>query len=424
MSIRKQGTLNLLKQRSDLTFKHNTNKSRHGWIRLTPAYSLKIVNEILESQDKKQRVFDPFSGTSTTVLCAVMKGHAGYGIDINPFLVWLGGVKLASYNQSVLSECVESAEQIVGLIRTGKVEAIEPPNLFNIKRWWNQEHLGFLCQVKAGIEELYPANCANCLAKDLLYIAFCRTLINLSNASFNHQSMSFKKVVKEQTHLIPLETTTRESDIRAFRDDLSFVIKGALANPRSTGKIILGDSRNVDKYFSEKFDLVITSPPYPNRMSYIRELRPYMYWLGHLNQPREAGELDWKSIGGTWGIATSRLNNWSKDEHSYCPDYLIEVIESVKKSDTKSGEILANYIGKYFEDIWYHLNSVKRVMEPGGEVHYIIGNSKFYDVIVPSEIVFGDMMEKIGFESCSIKQIRKRNSKKELSEFDVHAIAG
>ena len=101
--------------------------------------------------------------------------------------------------------------------------------------------------------------------------------------------MSFKKVVKEQTHLIPLETTTRESDIRAFRDDLSFVIKGALANPRSTGKIILGDSRNVDKYFSEKFDLVITSPPYPNRMSYIRELRPYMYWLGHLNQPREAG---------------------------------------------------------------------------------------------------------------------------------------
>jgi hypothetical protein len=103
---------------------------------------------------------------------------------------------------------------------------------------------------------------------------------------------------------------------------------------------------------------------------------------------------------------------------------LIEVIESVKKSDTKSGEILANYIGKYFEDIWYHLNSVKRVMEPGGEVHYIIGNSKFYDVIVPSEIVFGDMMEKIGFESCSIKQIRKRNSKKELSEFDVHAIAG
>ena len=42
-------------------------------IRLTPAYSLKIVNEILESQDKKQRVFDPFSGTNTLVLCAVMK---------------------------------------------------------------------------------------------------------------------------------------------------------------------------------------------------------------------------------------------------------------------------------------------------------------------------------------------------------------
>ncbi|WP_322490103.1 hypothetical protein [Chloroflexus sp.] len=38
--------------------------------------------------------------------------------------------------------------------------------------------------------------------------------------------------------------------------------------------------------------LVITSPPYPNRMSYIRELRPYMYWLGYLNNGRDAGELD------------------------------------------------------------------------------------------------------------------------------------
>ena len=123
---------------------------------MTPAYSLKIVNEILESQDERQRVFDPFSGTSTTALCAAMKGHAGYGMEINPFLVWLGKVKLASYDQSSLSECVESAEQIIDLIRTGKIKAAKPPDLFNINRWWSEERLEFLCLVKAGIEELCP----------------------------------------------------------------------------------------------------------------------------------------------------------------------------------------------------------------------------------------------------------------------------
>ncbi len=36
-----------LAQRADYTHKHNAESGRHGWLRLTPAYSLKIVGEIL-----------------------------------------------------------------------------------------------------------------------------------------------------------------------------------------------------------------------------------------------------------------------------------------------------------------------------------------------------------------------------------------
>jgi hypothetical protein len=32
-----------LRQRADYTHKHNKASGRHGWLRLTPAYSLKIV---------------------------------------------------------------------------------------------------------------------------------------------------------------------------------------------------------------------------------------------------------------------------------------------------------------------------------------------------------------------------------------------
>lgn len=39
-----------LRQRSDLTFKHNLSKGRHGWFRLTPAYSVKIVDDILKKK--------------------------------------------------------------------------------------------------------------------------------------------------------------------------------------------------------------------------------------------------------------------------------------------------------------------------------------------------------------------------------------
>ncbi len=47
----------------------------------------------------------------------------------------------------------------------------------------------FLCKVKGAINQV-PLSHEGC--RDLLNIAFCRTLIGLSNAAFNHQSMSFK----------------------------------------------------------------------------------------------------------------------------------------------------------------------------------------------------------------------------------------
>ena len=101
-----------------------------------------------------------------------------------------------------------------------------------------------------------------------------------------------------------------------------------------------------------RFDLLVTSPPYPNRMSYIRELRPYMYWLGYLQEAREAGEMDWQAIGGTWGIATSRLNDWQPSDENYCPKDLRAVMEDISTADAKSGPLLAKYVGKYFEDMW------------------------------------------------------------------------
>lgn len=155
-------------------------------------------------------------------------------------------------------------------------------------------------------------------------------------------------------------------------------------------------------------------------MSYIRELRPYMYWLGYLKQAREAGELDWQAIGGTWGVATSRLKEWQSSKPEVYPEYFRAALDKIAHLDNKHGILLATYLARYFEDIWDHLASVVEILEPGGEVHYIIGNSTFYGVEVAAERIYADMLRALGFEGVEIKVIRKRNSKKELFEFDVH----
>lgn len=52
-------------------------------------------------------------------------------------------------------------------------------------------------------------------------------------------------------------------------------------------------------------------------------------------------------------------------------------------------------------------------------VQYIVGNCKFYDVMVPTEHIYAGLLRQHGFTDVTVENIRKRNSKKELFEFVV-----
>src|SRR6266852_3980214 len=106
-----------MKSRSDLTFKHNLKQGRHGWLRLTPAYSIKVVHQILDEHPEVEHVIDPFSGTGTTGLVCGERGLACDLLDINPFLVWFCRVKTSNYSFSQLAEVKGCLHEIVATVR-------------------------------------------------------------------------------------------------------------------------------------------------------------------------------------------------------------------------------------------------------------------------------------------------------------------
>ena len=399
-----------LRQRADYTHKFNTRTGRHGWLRLTPAYSVKIVEELLGRYDGSLRVLDPFSGTGTTALSAAYHGHSGVTTDINPFLVWLGAAKTTRYSAKSVAAARAACTKIVDLVERDLVDPVRAPSIHNIHRWWSQDTLAFLCALKAAIDAQTTEESPE---RNLLLIAFCRTLIKLSNAAFNHQSMSFK--AEEQ-----LELSLGVNREQVFEEDVNFVVGGAAQNPMGKGEVVRGDARLLEDAVDGLFDLVITSPPYANRMSYIRELRPYMYWLGFLVDGRDAdGELDWTAIGGTWGVATSRLTDWRRPAVGFESDELNRVLDRIAHNRNKSGGVLATYVSKYMDDMWAHFNSLTSVLNRDSEVHCIVGNSIFYGILLPVEQFYARMLDRLGFKEIQCKPIRKRNSKKDLFEFDV-----
>lgn len=397
-------------QRADLTFKFNRSLGRHGWLRLTPAYSVKIVQSLVANCPKRTRVLDPFSGTGTTALVAAEHGNEAQAYDINPFLIWLGNVKCRSYSDLEVEQIRARSLAAIKRAESCVSEKNWRPPIFNIERWWAPNTLNVLAAIRESIElEFGPPDVASC--GGLVWVAFCRLVIETSSAAFNHVSMSFAKQADhfEFSHVASLFTGILEPILESSAGELP-----------GTAQVSEVDARHIPNG-KKKFGKVITSPPYPNRISYIRELRPYMYWTGFLKEAREAGELDWKAVGGTWGVASSRLLDWEPDAHELPPS-LAKVVASIAKADSKHAKLLSAYVMKYFHDMALHFRALRNVLAPSAELHYIVGNSTFYGNMVDTSLLLSEAMTAAGFHSITSTVIRKRNCNKALFEYDVSAV--
>ncbi len=394
-----------------LTHRANLKHTRYGWLRLTPAYSVHLVSQLLETgQAQDAAILDPFMGTGTTSLVCAEKGIAADTTDINPFLVWLARTKTAAYDSQTILQFCDLSQEIIQTINAPYAEAVWVPPLHQIEKWWDSRTLNALGRAMAVIREYSVTVPAP--VSDLLKITFCRTMIEQANVSFGHQSMSFKA---NRSGALPYlaEEYVRESWCRAAREIACSAASVIVRKPR----IILADARDIGQNLEhDRYSCVITSPPYPNRMSYIRELRPYMYWLGYLEDSRTAGELDWQAIGGTWGVATSRVGKWRPDTEVDIP---FAGFQSILDRIGETSPVLSRYVQKYFCDMMQHCHGLFQVVKPGGTINYIVGNSKFYEVMLPVESIFAALFTQAGFEDVACKAIRKRTSKKELFEYIV-----
>jgi hypothetical protein len=393
--------------RAHFTFHGNVRETRYGWLRLTPAYSVHLVRELLDARTHPELpVLDPFCGTGTTLLACAERGVACTTLDVNPFLVWLARAKVAKYSSKNLTNAASLITEM-GRAATGRANAPWLPALFQIEKWWDKGTLHALGRAHAAL----LASEVETPAKDLAKLAFCRSLITTANVSFGHQSMSFAEpstAPKRAGQCVSLALSSAFTPIAKA---------AALSLPRSERRVLLGDARKAAEVAENvRFGTVITSPPYVNRMSYVRELRPYMYWLGYLAAAPDAGELDWRAIGGTWGAATSRVAAWQ------APGELpLTGIASLVTKIARESDVLSRYVARYFFDMLEHVRSVAKILARGGQAHYVVGNSKFFDALVPVERLFAEIFEISGFRDAAVLTLRKRTSKPELFEYLVSA---
>jgi hypothetical protein len=175
--------------------------------------------------------------------------------------------------------------------------AADIPRINFPERWWSPGNLAQLVCLRKLLAD-YDARPHH---HDLLKMAALGILVPVSNAKHNHVSLTFDKK--------PLPTVEVADVLARQLRDMSKDLHAVSHLPAADVTIYHGNSKELSKVLpaDRKVSAVITSPPYPNRISYACETRPQLFYFDFVQTARAVGQLETDAIGGTSGKATSVL---------------------------------------------------------------------------------------------------------------------
>jgi hypothetical protein len=390
----------------------------HRWLQVTPAYSPVLVKKLTEQFNcaNKDTILDPFFGSGTTLLEVKKLGFNGIGRDINPFFKWKLDVEL-DWNIDIGDiidifdgKIVEATEILASLENKSSLEIAESidvnyPTMRNINRWWKDDILSHLLVLKKLFKEIDNEGKSRFLSYSLAAI-----LLEVANITWGRLQIAF---VDRSGEKIQIEEPLRKQ-LAMMVEDIKAMQK---INNRGTVNYGLADSTKEKTFKDLEIDHVITSPPYPNRYSYVWNTRPYMQFFDLVQSPSENSELDLKAIGGTWGRATYDLQEKIVEPKE-------EIQSLLEKYDVELREksnLMANYVIKYFNMLFEHLLAMNDCLNVGANLAYVIGNSAIKKVYIPADEILHDMFKIFGYEQLKILRVRTRNSRAGLYEAIVLA---
>jgi len=400
------------------TFKAGLAAHVHRWFRLTPSYGPDLVREMIQALNcqKDEAILDPFSGASTTLIESKLEGYDCYGFEINPFLHWVGR---ASTNWGLDLEQLEKDKKEILLQFEEQRKRISfddlennnlvIPSIHNPLRWWRKDVITELLILKRSINELASSD----ENRDFFLLCLAGVLVpDLTNVTLGKLQLHF--IDRDNHEIKVLPTFIKHLD--TMFEDLSNISSLHLA---SASKIFHTNSVTLEGVnLTKPISCVITSPPYPNRYSYVWNTRPHLYFLDFFTTPKEASALDKDTIGGTWGTATSMLGKGIiEPAFEFLSGNAWKVIDDIRKEDN----LMANYVMKYFNLLAEQIKVMEKLPQKNLRCAYVVGNSRIKNRYIETDLILGEIFDGLGYRLKSIDRIRKRNSGKDLFESIVYA---
>lgn len=357
----------------------NPNSYTHGMFK----YPCKFIPEIPRwginayLSEKGGVIFDPFSGSGTTLLEANVNGIDAYGTEIDDVAKLIIKVKTTVLSSKQLELLDKYYSEIINTIAQADAELFIP-EIANLEHWFSENTINELGRMKVYIENIMDAD-----VRDFFKLCMVSIIKRVSNADdTSPKPYVSNKIIKNPPNVEKEFTSVFRRYKQMMRELLNVEKMG-------NTEIVQGDALKFSVPL--RIDLAITSPPYINAFDYGRTMRLENLWLATLTEEM-LREKKSKYVG-TEKINTKKEKNELSilKKSTLLKVYYAQIVEQDEKR--------ALIVKKFFEDMEDNLRCVYSQMNIGGKYVIVIGNSTIRKVNVESWRVIEEIANKMGFKT-------------------------
>jgi DNA modification methylase len=345
-----------------------------------PQLATKII---LEHSEEDDIIIDPFMGSGTTVVEAIVNNRIGIGVDINEIALLLAKVKSTPLDYDLLIEEYTNliAELQYKVNISFKNELTTAQN--NIKLpdrvdYWFKPHIKD--QLIVILHNILKIEFVD--IKDFFLIVFAQILKSCS--------IWLQKSVKptrdlNKKEIDPLDKFEWQAKrvIKKFNDFNRIIPQRVKTDIENYRIVKNSDTRNLP-CGNKKATLIVTSPPYVTSYEYADLHQLPSLWFGFLE---ELSTFRKKFIG-----SSCRERNKIDLKSKIAENIVFELGDNKKSREVEN----------YFADMLESFMEMKRVLKKGGKAAIVIGNTKLKGVEILNAEVFKEQFENIGFKTHDI----------------------
>jgi len=328
-------------------------------------------------------ILDPFTGSATSNIEALLNNRHSVGIDVDPFSRFLAKVKTTKLDISILQSNVDNVLNEIIKYKPEFVNKKDIPIFPYRENWFTSEILSEL----AFIKKIISNQGVDDDILDFYRICFSSIIRSVSNADNNCTRTVVRK--KLNKNILPTFALTKFAE--ALLTNYLRIIEFSKIYPKNIIVELPDDSDAKKIRFPENyFSFALTSPPYVNAVDYPRTHQLEMYWLDIANG--SLTDLKRKHIG-TESVFVEDYNYLHKINIEEADKKILKIFEKDKRR--------AYIAFKYLYDMQENFKEVYRTLKPGGKYAMVVGNNLIRNEIFESWNYLKKIAENIGFKDIN-----------------------